>query len=132
MRTFADVRKDWEKMEQFPCKPLYRKKVHPNHVFDEPQSVLWNREMAKENNDCYDREVKALVTQKHKTRDALLDEIYTIIQNEVGNGLSKKGARAIWDMAWKNGHASGFVEVESCVDELVDLAKTILSSRDNG
>ena len=98
-----------------------------DHIFDEEKPVRWNREMAEKNNADYQAEVARLNTEKNKRRDAILDDIYRLIQKDVGHGLSQVKAQRLWAYAWEQGRANGFSEVYYYLQDLIELARMLLS-----
>ncbi len=125
---WIDIQSEYDAMEKMSCVPIGIKRVNANHVFDENQSVKWNREQAETNNLRYHQEVARLNTVKNKRRDAIHEEIYKAIQDEVGHGLSRKKAMLLWNYAYERGHSYGIREVKSCLDELMELAAGLLQN----
>lgn len=118
------IKHRWNAMELMSCKPNFNK-VKENHVFDEDKSVKWNREQVIINNEKYDSEVKRLNTLKNKERDAIYEDIYTYIQQEVGHNLSRNKAKAIFDFVWDN-HKS-INEITYDLNEAIGLISNILT-----
>lgn len=127
VKDWDEIQRDYEEMQSMSCVPSYLKKVHQNHVFDENQSVKWNREKVEENNTNYQSEVARLNTLKNKRRDSLYDDIYFAIQCEVGHNLSREKAIKIWNYAWEQGHSYGIREVLYHLENLMTLADELLS-----
>lgn len=126
MKTWNDIITEFKTVQFFDCVPKGICKVHADHVFDEDKSVRWNRERVEENNARYQSEVARLNTEKNKRRDALMEEAYALIQDEVGHDLSKKKARLLWNYAYELGHANGYHEVVAHLQELICLARDLL------
>lgn len=123
---WIDIQSKYDVMEEMSCVPVGIKRVNANHVFDENRSVKWNREQAEANNLRYQQEVARLNTLKNKCRDAIHEEIYKAIQDEVGHGLSRKKAMLLWNHAYERCHSYGIREVKSYLDELMELAANLL------
>ncbi len=123
---WIDIQSEYDAMEKMSCVPAGIKRVNANHVFDENQTVKWNREQAEANNLRYQQELARLNTMKNKRRDAIHEEIYKAIQDEVGYGLSRKKAMLLWNHAYERGHSYGIREVKNCLDELMELAADLL------
>ena len=87
-----NIQSEYDAMSAMSCVPSGIRKVRADHVFDENQSVLWNRRQVEDNNRRYQEEVARLNTEKNKRRDAIHEKIYAAIQSEVGHGLSRKKA----------------------------------------
>lgn len=114
------------KAKAMSCRPVGLQKVPGNHIFDEDQSVKWNREQVELNNKKYQSEVARLNTEKNKARDSVYNLIIEKIQYEVGHRLSRKKAEAIWNRAYEDGHSFGFYEIRCRLSDLIDLAITLL------
>ncbi len=123
---WIDIQSEYDTMEKMSCVPVGIKRVNANHVFDENQSVKWNREQVEANNLRYQQEVARLNTEKNKRRDAIHEKIYKAIQDEVGHGLSRKKALLLWNYAYEKGHSCGIREVKGYLDELMELATNLL------
>ena len=96
------------------------------------QSVRWNQEQVRLNNEKYQEEVKRLNREKNKRRDAIYEDIYQKIQEEVGSGLTRGGAVVIWNYAWELGHAYGISDVLSHLNDLMDMVQKILTETGGG
>lgn len=129
-KEWDSISKRWEKLQVMSCKPAIQK-LPKGYITDEEKSVKWNREQLEKNHLAYDNEIKRLNTEKNMRRDALLQEIYDLIQKEVGLKLHRTGARKIWEMAYNQSHAYGFAAVYWKVQDLMDLVKIILSKESN-
>lgn len=125
--SWEDIQNEFDIMNQMSCRPVGLQKVPGNHIFDEDQSVKWNREQVENNNQRYRDEVARLNTEKNKARDNVLELIYDKIQYEVGYRISRKKAQAIWSFAYERGYSSfGFTSIQSELSDLIDLAITLL------
>lgn len=107
VKGWQTIRAEFEAMERMSCVPAGIKKVRADHIFDEEKSVRWNREMVEKNNADYQAEVARLNTEKNKRRDAILEDIYRLIQEDVGHDLSRVKAQRLWAYAWEQGHEHG-------------------------
>lgn len=108
--SWEDIQNEFDIMNRMSCRPVGLQKVPGNHIFDEDQSVKWNREQVELNNKKYQSEVARLNTEKNKARDSVYNLIIEKIQYEVGHRLSRKKAEAIWNRAYEDGHSFGFYE----------------------
>lgn len=127
IKNWQTIRTEFEAMERMSCVPVGIRKVKADHIFDEEKSVRWNREMAEKNNADYQAEVARLNTEKNKRRDAILEDIYRLIQEDVGHNLSRAKAQRLWAYAWEHGHANGFSEVYYYIQDAIELARMLLS-----
>lgn len=126
VKDWEDVRRAFEAQMQMSCVPADLHKVRADHIFDEEKSVRWNREMVKKNNADYQAEVARLNTAKNKSRDAILEKVYSLIQEDVGHDLSRVKAVRLWNYAWDQGHANGFPDVYYHLQDLIELARILL------
>lgn len=124
--SWEDIQNEFDIMNRMSCRPVGLQKVPGNHIFDEDQSVKWNREQVELNNKKYQSEVARLNTEKNKARDSVYNLIIEKIQYEVGHRLSRKKAEAIWNRAYEDGHSFGFYEIRCRLSDLIDLAITLL------
>lgn len=111
--SWEDIQNEFDIMNRMSCRPVGLQKVPGNHIFDEDQSVKWNREQVELNNKKYQSEVARLNTEKNKARDSVYNLIIEKIQYEVGHRLSRKKAEAIWNRAYEDGHSFGFYSKKS-------------------
>lgn len=126
VKGWDEIQSDYERMQGKSCVPAVIRKVAQNHVFDENQSVKWNRDKVAENNAAYQAEVARLNTAKNKARDAIHEDIYRAIQSEVGHGLTRDGARKLWEYAYDKGHAHGSYAIISYLEDLLVLVYGVL------
>lgn len=126
VKDWIDIQSDFESMVAMRCVPSTISKVSADHVFDENQSVKWNREQVNINNARYLKEVARLNTEKNKCRDAIYEDIYRAIQSEVGHNLSREKAITIWQYAYEHGHSYGFQEIMAYLREVMELAEKLL------
>lgn len=126
VKDWEDVRRAFEAQMRMSCVPADLHKVRADHIFDEEKSVRWNREMVEKNNADYQAEVARLNTEKNKRRDAILEDIYRLIQEDVGHDLSRVKAQRLWMYAWAQGHANGFPDVYYYLQDMVELARMLL------
>lgn len=132
IKNWAEIQQDFDSMALMSCTPAGIKKLRSDHIIDMDQSVRWNQEQVRLNNEKYQEEVVRLNREKNKCRDAVYEDIYKRIQEDVGYGLTKSKAVAIWDYAWERGHSAGISDVLIYLHELIDLAQTILSDDGGG
>lgn len=125
MYNWSDIVTEWNTVMNMRCKPKDLQKYKEGTVIDEEKSVRWNREEVERRNAAYAEEVATLNTKRNKARDTLYEKIYVYIMDEVGSKCTREKAKAIWDLAYENGHSYGINECKIYMDELIDLA-TIL------
>lgn len=127
VKDWNEIQRDFDAMLSMRCVPTNVKKVPAGHIFDENKSVKWNRDEVERNNALYQKEVARLNTEKNKRRDAIYEDIYMAIQNEVGFNISREKAMAIWNCAYSEGHAFGISCIMTYLYEFMDLAKVLLA-----
>ena len=127
VKDWQTVQTEFEAMERMSCVPAGIRKVRADHIFDEEKSVRWNREMVEKNNAEYQAEVARLNTAKNKLRDAILEDIYRLIREDVGRDLSRVKAQRLWAYAWEQGHANGFHDIYYHLQDIIALARMLLS-----
>ncbi len=126
-KNWAEIQQDFNSMAEMPCIPSGIKKLRSDHVIDMDRSVRWNQEQVRLNNEKYQEEVKRLNREKNKRRDAIYEDIYQKIQEDVGSGLTRNKAMIIWNYAWERGHSAGISGVLNCLYDLTDLIQDILA-----
>ena len=125
MSELRDLFDELRDVDNMNCKPTF-KRLKDNEVLDEDKSVRWNKEQVQKNHEDYDREVARLNTLKNKERDNVIFQIYKEIQSNV-TGLSEKGAKAIYQYAYEQGHSCGYNKVAGYITNLYELAEAILN-----
>lgn len=126
-KSLYDIQSDFENMQRMSCVPIGIRKVRKDYVFDENQSVKWNKEQVEKNNLAYEKEVARLNTLKNKERDQILEDIYYTIQCEVGHNLSRENAIRLWDWSYELGHSDGIHCVISHLGDIITLVDKMLS-----
>lgn len=126
VKSWDEIQNDFDRMQQMSCIPVGIKKVPANYIFDENQSVKWNRGQVEINNQKYKEEVAKLNTLKNKARDSVYEDIYKYIQDEVGRDLPKSKAASIFSLAYEYGHACGITEVRHYLDDFIELVREVL------
>lgn len=126
-KSWHDIQAEFEDMQRMSCVPQNIRKVPQNFIFDEDQSVKWNKEQVIANNNAYYEEVARLNTLKNKRRDSIHEDIFFAIQCDVGHNLSREKAIKIWNYAREQGHDYGIREVCCQLENLMVLADELLS-----
>ena len=127
LKDWDEIQNDFEVMQSMSCVPTF-KRVPANFIFDENKSVKWNKDMVAESNANHQAEVARLNTAKNKARDEIYEDIYYAIQCEIGNGLTREGAMAVWGYAYELGHAYGIHDIMSNLYDILELIKKVLNS----
>ena len=82
--------------------------------------------MVEKNNADYQAVGARLNTENNTRRDAILENAYRLIQEDVGHDLSRVKAQRLWAYAWEQGHANGFPDVYYHLQEVIELARMLL------
>lgn len=127
------LKRNYETVQKMNCVPSDICLVAENHVFDEDQSVKWNREKVVKNNEKYQAEVARLNVSKNEAQNELFKKICFRIQCEA-RGITHETAMGIWNYANSLAQNSSFLgnkfdEAVNHVDELVKLARMILEEK---
>lgn len=128
VKDWEEIEKAFDEMNRMSRKPNFAK-LPNGWITDENQSVKWNREQVELNNQNYQKAVAELNTKKNKARNEIMEDIYIKIQDEVGYGISKNSAIKIWSYAYEEGHSSGWVNIKSYLDDIIDLISGILDEQ---
>ena len=127
MRDLREVLDDYERYMVMSTKPMTEKYPY-DYVLDENMSVKWNREQVELHNQEWEEEISSLMLEHKRRMEAILDELYATIQNEVGHNISEKQAVTIWNKAYNNGHCYGTYAVLSELDDLIEFVRDILEN----
>lgn len=113
LKSWEELQKEYEAMQGVSCVPSNIFKVKPDYIFDENKSVKWNKAQVESNNEQYLKEVARLNTEKNKFRDSIYEDVlYAII---------------IWNLAYEEGHAFGFNDIQCHLQNLIELADKLSS-----
>ena len=100
-----------------------------NYVVDEYQSVKWNREQVAAHNE---EELEAEKTSREYIRSLELMwelKVMEYRKDELGDNISDKALRVIFNKAYEDGHAYGYHQVESDYQEEVDMVIDFLREK---
>lgn len=106
----------------YPKRPEGYKKE--NYVYDENQTVKWNREHQIELTNRYQEDLK----DYHQAANAKDQEFQLDMQKAINQeyGFSIKQIDTILSKAWENGHADGLSSVVNEARELAEFALDII------
>lgn len=110
---------EYKEAYDMPTKPTDIKTISKYHVEDENKSVKWNREFAAAHNQKYLDRVSAMQRERSKAINNAMEGIEKYIMEYAG--VSKKGARNIFEFAYDRGHSEGIYYVFDWIETLVDL-----------
>lgn len=125
-RSLKEVLNDYECYKVMATKPPYEK-YPDNYIIDENRSVKWNREQVRLRNEQWERERDLLMINYKSRMESVLNELYEIIQHEVGYDISKDQAITIWNKAYGSGHSYGTYGILTELNNLIEFVQDILS-----
>lgn len=99
------------------------KKLQDTHIEDENKSVKWNKEFVQQNNEAYTQRIVAERKARNEGIQRLEIDLVQAIANEYD--VLREEADVIYSYAYREHHSSGFHDVVSAVDEVVDLVRKI-------
>lgn len=100
-------------------KPLFKE----GHVFDENESVVWNREKVEIENTFIKAINLGIIKNSNTGQKRFEDDLSQAIVN--GTALNLTQAGFIYSKAWEEGHSDGYYSVVQEADELMDLINDI-------
>lgn len=98
-------------------------KLRAGHVFDENQSVKWNRDQLELHNEEIDKKIKAYRDDNSRLSSELHEETIQSLQNDYG--LNKEQAEKIQGYAYTEYHSS-MHDYFYHLDELAKLMKDVI------
>lgn len=97
-----------------------------NHIFDEDESVKWNREEVKRKNSEIKSEKEKIKQREQNIVDKARDEIIHYLMDDYG--FTEDIAAIIFKKAEEEGHSSGFCEVLSYANSFGDFAQDLFDA----
>lgn len=122
---FSEFKEKFETVDRMSCKPNFTL-LRKDSVIDENKSVKWNKEQVEKNRLEYAEEVKRLNREKNTARDAVMQELYCVIEDELVKPLDRNAIRAIWLYAYEQSHSWGYNETFNTLERLIELTNDIL------
>lgn len=98
------------------------------HIFDENQTVKWNREKVLSENQRIRNAKEAYRDEENRKNQQFRDDLLSVLQEEYG--LSPACAAVVFSKAEDDGHWAGFHEVVSQAQILADFAVDILKTKE--
>jgi hypothetical protein len=95
------------------------KRYLPDHIFDENESVIWNKNEVVKRNKQRDELTKKIREDRSFAIANAEADVLTYIKER--GGFSDKVCNNIYSYAWDMGHSSGVREVMQYVDDLIDV-----------
>ena len=100
------------------------KRYPKDHIFDEEKSVRWNREKAAGETNKRQQKLADYRASVLTGEDAFRSDVLSFIESEYD--LNKSQARAVFSLAYEQGHSAGFEEVLTHVQSFGSLASDII------
>ena len=106
----------------------HHKKFSPDHVFDENQTVKWNREEVERRNQAIHDEYRKAMEAKSQSYTNLYEEIYRYIMEEsvFGRRFTYNEAKVIWQQAYNHHDNNPW----DWVDEMADTMHEFIIARE--
>lgn len=126
--TFEDILDTMRNPDFFPNYPKGDsvKLLPKDFVFDENQSVKWNRQKVQEHNELV-KTIKKEYWNKMNDIDTWFNQqVRQSIQNEIH--VSEKVAGIIFNQAYEDGHANGYHEVVLYAQRYCEFVQQILNA----
>lgn len=126
--TFEDIVETMRDPNFFPNYPKGDsvKLLQDTYIFDENQSVKWNRQRVQEHNELA-RTIKEDYWNKMNDIDTWFNQqVQESIQNEIH--VSEKVADIIFNQAYEDGHANGYHEVVLYAQRYCEFVQQILNA----
>lgn len=124
MKYLEDIKNDYANGEyknklEYPTKSKYKE----GHIFDENQTVKWNRNMVVRQNELIENDKKVYYTETNRLNKKLHEDAVKAIMNE--SKFNKAQAEKIWEYAYAEKH-SYMNDVFNFVEELINLIEQII------
>lgn len=126
--TFEDILDTMRNPNFFPNYPKGDsvKLLQDTYIFDENQSVKWNRQRVQEHNELA-KTIKKDYWNKMNDIDTWFNQqVRESIQNEIH--VSEKVASIIFNQAYEDGHANGYHEVVLYAQRYCEFIQSILNA----
>lgn len=99
--------------------PYSLRKYREDYVFDEDQSVKWNREEVIRKNKKVQDKKDTYKAESSRLQNQLNDDIIKAIMFEYG--FNEEQAQIINGHAYDKHHSSGYYEILNCLNEICDI-----------
>lgn len=102
-------------------------KLLPNDfIFDENQSVKWNKQKVQQHNELAQQAKKIYRDKINEIDRWFSQQVQEAIQNEIH--VSEKVASIIFNQAYEDGHANGYHEVVLYAQRYCEFIQSILNA----
>ena len=126
--TFDDILDKMRAPDFFPKYPDsdLTKLLPRDFIFDENQSVKWNRMIVQEHNKLATAIKENYWNKMYDIDTWFNQQVQESIQNEIH--VSEKVAGIIFNQAWEDGHANGYHEVVFYAQRYCEFIQSILNA----
>lgn len=126
--TFEDIVDTMRNPDFFPNYPEgdSARLLPDNFIFDENQSVKWNRQKVQEHNELAQQAKKIYWDRMNEIDCWFSERVHEAIQNELH--VSGKVASIIFNQAYDRGHANGYHEVIIYAEQYCEFIQSILNA----
>lgn len=126
--TFDDILDKMRAPNFFPKYPSSDsiKSLPHDFIFDENQSVKWNRQKVQERNEVAQQAKKLYRDRMNEIDRWFSKQVQEVIQNELQ--VSEKAASIIFNQAWEEGHSTGYQEVVHYAEQYCEFIQQILNT----
>jgi len=125
MKSIQELVQEWEDTRNDIKREDYvtTKKLNEKHIEDENQSVVWNREFVKKNNETHQQQVEDYRNAYRTKENNLVQSDKEALAED--NGLSLEEAEVIFSYAYSESHSAGYREVMYTADDIADVVNKI-------
>ena len=130
--TFDDILDKMRAPDFFPKYPDsdLTKLLPRDFIFDENQSVKWNRQKVQEHNEVAQQAKKLYRDRMNEIDRWFSKQVQEVIQNELQ--VSEKAASIIFNQAWGQGHSTGYQDVVHYAGQYCEFIQQILDTMKEG
>lgn len=124
--TFNEIR---VRIKDDTYQPVYVNvpgRVSSDHIFDENQTVKWNREKAAAVNEARIRAMDENRKEEGLAYNLFRQDVISALQNEYD--FSEDQAITIYNRAYESGHSEGYHKVVNEAEDLADFASEIMGN----
>lgn len=98
-------------------------KLKENLIVDINETLKWNKQYVKENNEKYDAQVKEYNEAKRKKFRQYEEDLIKAFAEE--ESLELEEAKVIWEYAYQQSHSNGYREVVYTAYDIAEVVKKI-------
>lgn len=120
----------FETVEEYYSKPVKEedfvttRRLKNGHIEDRTQSVIWNEEFVKSNNEKYQAQRREYISACNEKEAQLQSDLKACIAEE--KQLTSEQVDIVFSFAYQEKHSYGYHDVANFADELADVVHDIL------